>query len=259
MSLVSVEDVHLWYEERGGGLGVLALEGINLSIHEGEFVVALGASGCGKTSLLNLMAGFLFPSQGSIKVKGEPVTQPGVDRGVVFQKHALMPWLSVQDNVEFGLKLRKVAKEERANAALQALEQVGLSSFASSYIYQLSGGMQQRVGMARALANDPDILLMDEPLGALEAITRSEVQEVILRVWDATHKTIFMITHSIEEAILLATRLIIMTPRPGRIVNSYDLNFSSRVLEGESVKEIKRSPEFVQLKDEILDTVEAHH
>lgn len=255
MALVEIKGVFLQYDS-GSSDDVLALNDINLDIEEGEFVVVLGASGCGKTSLLNLLAGFLFPSKGEITVDGHTITRPGHDRGVVFQKHALMPWLSVRDNVEFGLKLRGVDREKRIKTSDQCLEWVGLQDFGDHYIYQLSGGMQQRVGMARALANDPAILLMDEPLGALDAITREEVQTVVLKVWEKTKKTIFMITHSIEEALFMATRLVIMTPRPGEIFKEYSLDFGQRFLDGTDPKEVKELDEFLEIKGEILQIVQ---
>jgi taurine transport system ATP-binding protein len=252
MDLISVNNLNLSYDNAE----VNALSDINLTIKEEEFVVILGASGCGKTSLLNVLAGFIFSDEGEVLINGHAIEGPGPDRGVVFQKNALMPWLDVKDNIALGLKLHHMPQVEQDKIIDKVLDWVDLSEFKNNYIYELSGGMQQRVGIARALAADPDILLMDEPLGALDAITRQEIQKTILDVWQKTNKTILMITHSIEEAMFMATRLIIMTPRPGKIFKSYDLDFSKKFLAGEDANEIKRSEKFSALKKEVLDIIE---
>lgn len=254
MSTLHIRDVSVQYETRKGE-STLALSTVNLEMNSGDFVVAIGASGCGKTTLLSCIAGFLEPSQGEIVLNDSVIHGPGADRGVVFQKHALMPWLNVIENVEFGLKMRGVSKALRREFAREKIEAVGLTKFIDSPVYQLSGGMQQRVGIARALASNPEVLLMDEPLGALDALTRESIQETVLRLWDKEQKIVFFITHSVEEALFLATDLIVMSPSPGRIVQQFKLPFSRDFIRTGDARAVKSQSEFIRMREEVVSLI----
>jgi ABC-type nitrate/sulfonate/bicarbonate transport system ATPase subunit len=202
--------------EAGNGR-TAALSGVDLAVAKGEFVCVLGASGCGKSTLLRVIAGFEIATAGTVAVFGRPVAGPGPDRGVVFQDYALFPWLTVRENIGFGPKHAGLARAEVRQVADRFISMVGLTAFANHYPHQLSGGMKQRVAIARVLANGTDMLLMDEPFGALDALTRTKLQEELLDIWKRTKLTIIFVTHSVEEAVLLADRVLVMSAGPGRI------------------------------------------
>ncbi|MDR5695849.1 MAG: ABC transporter ATP-binding protein [Armatimonadota bacterium] len=211
-----LRDITMIYPARRGQ-AITAIDRLSLQVREREIVSIVGPSGCGKSTLLRLVAGLIRPTSGEILLDGRRVEGPGADRGMVFQSYTLFPWLTVQGNVEFGLRIRGVGAEERREIARRYIELVGLVGFEHAYPKELSGGMMQRVAIARVLANDPEVLLMDEPFGALDAQTRSLMQELLLQVWEKTRKTILFVTHDIDEAIFLGDRVYVMTARPGRI------------------------------------------
>lgn len=205
---LAIENVYKAYEENDSGEMKYVLQGVDIKIQSGEFICVLGKSGCGKSTLLNLVSGYLKADKGCIRQDGVEVKGPGAERGVVFQQHALFPWLTVQKNVEFGLRMRR--QKNRGTVAQKYIDIVGLSGYEEKYPGELSGGMAQRVGIARALANDPKILLMDEPLGALDALTRNNMRKEIERIWQLTGLTVLFITHSVPEAVYLADRVIVL-------------------------------------------------
>jgi taurine transport system ATP-binding protein len=237
-----------------GGVAVHALDKVSLQIREGEMVTVLGPSGCGKTTLLNILAGFLAPTSGEVRLNGHAVRGPGAERGMVFQQGALFEWMTVSDNVAFGPRMAGRKRSEIRDIVELLIDRVGLRGFGQKPVYQLSGGMQQRVALARCLANDPDVVLMDEPLGALDALTREKMQGLVLKLWKETGKTIVLITHSVEEALFLGERLIVMAPRPGRIEGEYRLPFAGQALEA-SAREVKASAPFVGMREEILSMI----
>lgn len=252
---LSINGVSLIYEAGAGS--VMALDGISFEVRPNEFTVIVGPSGCGKSSLLYIAAGLTQATSGHIHTGGKMVTEPGADRGMVFQSYTLFPWLTVRSNVEYGLKRKGTAPAERQKIVDHYLSEIGLAAFADHYPKQLSGGMMQRVAIARALANDPDILLMDEPFGALDSQTRHSMQRLLLRVWEHSLKTVAFVTHDIDEAILLGDRVIVMTARPGKVKADIRIDIP-RPRDPEIVLE----PEFIaikrriiaELRDEIDDT-----
>jgi NitT/TauT family transport system ATP-binding protein len=221
--MIEITRVAKTFPGRGDDLPVEALKDVSLQVRDGEFMTVLGPSGCGKTTLLRILAGLETYDSGDITIGGRPVTGPGPDRAMVFQSFALLPWANVADNIAFGLELRGVPKAKRLERARKLIDLVGLTGFEKRLPGELSGGMQQRVGLARALAVDPEILLMDEPFGALDEQTRRLLQEELLAIWEQTRKTVIFITHSMEEAVLLGDRVILMSARPGRIVDIVDV------------------------------------
>lgn len=252
MTELEIQNVSLVFSGRETGESISVLDNVNLDVEGWEFLVVLGPSGCGKTTLLNLLAGFIRPTVGRILLDKKEVVGPHKDRGVVFQKHALLPWLNVIENAEFGLMLQGYSCQERREVACRFLTLVGLEEFQNYPIYQLSGGMQQRLGIARVLSSDPQIMLMDEPFGALDALTRDSMQELLLNVWADTRKMIFFITHSVEEALFLATRLVVMSARPGRIVHSFELDFSRQYLEQKDSRAIKSQPDYIAMRETVF-------
>jgi ABC-type nitrate/sulfonate/bicarbonate transport system ATPase subunit len=225
MGTVTVESLDLRFQPRGGN-EVIALNNLSMMIPDKQFAVIVGPSGCGKSSLLDIIAGLKEPSGGVCKLDGETISGPGKERGMVFQNYSLFPWLTVLKNVEFGLTLQGRPQGEAVERARHYVNAVGLSSFESAYPNQLSGGMKQRVAIARSLANDPEIVLMDEPFGALDSQTRAVMQQLLLGIWEKEHKTILFVTHDIDEALFLGEKVYVMSARPGRIIDTISVDFA---------------------------------
>ena len=234
------------------GVSTRVLEDFSLDIGAGELTVLIGPSGCGKTTLLNHIAGFTRPDSGSVEIDGRPVSGPGADRGVIFQQDALLPWMTVLENVAFGLRLRGMRAGERAAAARSMLDLVDLVGFERHHVWELSGGMKQRVSLARALAADPKTLLMDEPFGALDAMTREQMQTLLLKVWRSTRKQMVLVTHDIEEAVFLASDLVMLSARPARLASRIALDFGRRFAAGEPARRIKSEPAFIDRREQVL-------
>lgn len=245
---VKIDGVKKIFNGRSGEM--TALNGINMDILDNEFVCVVGPSGCGKSTLLNIIAGLMDPTSGSVYVDGKKVQGTGVERGVVFQQYALFPWLTVKKNVEFGLKLKNLPKDEIEETAMKYIRMVDLEKFANAYPKELSGGMKQRVAIARAYAVNPEVLLMDEPFGALDAQTRTQLQSELLKTWQEERKTCFFITHDVEEAIILAQRVVIMSARPGRIKEIVEVDIPYP-----RTQETRMNATFVELKNFIWSRV----
>ncbi|NLI74654.1 MAG: ABC transporter ATP-binding protein [Euryarchaeota archaeon] len=248
MSILSISNlVKTFPREKGDDL--VAVENFTLEVNKGEFICILGPSGCGKTTILRTIAGLENLTSGEIKVDNRVVTEPGSDRGMVFQEFALFPWRTVRRNIEFGLEIQKLSSEKRREISQTYIDLVGLRGFEDAHPYELSGGMRQRVGIARALANEPAILLMDEPFGALDAQTRNQMQNELLRIWQETKKTIVFITHSVDEAVFLADRIVVLTSRPGTIKSIHNITLPR--------PRSRASPVFIELRKTILDELDA--
>lgn len=227
---------------------LVAIDSFDLEVTSGEFICLLGPSGCGKTTVLRMIAGLDTPTNGKISLEGKEVSGPGSDRGMVFQEFALFPWRTVRKNIEFGMEMKKVPKEERHTLSQKYIDLVGLDGFENAHPYELSGGMKQRVGIARALANEPEVLLMDEPFGALDAQTRNLMQKELLRIWSETKKTIIFVTHSVDEACFLADRIVVMGPRPSTVSEIYSVSWPR--------PRDRASVEFANLRKQILSKLE---
>ena len=250
MTTLKIEQVSRTFPARHGNAPTRALEPTDLTIGNNDFVTILGPSGCGKSTLLRIVAGLDRPTSGRVTLDGRAVTGPGADRGMVFQSYTLFPWLSVRENIAFGLRERGVPEAERNKIADALIRQVGLSGFENHWPKQLSGGMQQRTAIARALANDPKILLLDEPFGALDNQTRALMQEMLLGIWERDQKTVLFVTHDIEEAIFMASRVVVFTRRPGRIKTEIPVP-----LPHPRPYTIKTAPEFTALKARLTEEI----
>lgn len=252
MNLLELNNISVDFTTKQGTLN--AVKDVSMTIDKGDFISIVGPSGCGKSTLLNVLGGFIYPSDGTISQKGKALKGPGRNRGVVFQKPSLYPWLNVEQNVAFGLKMRGIGKVERMKIVTENLKRVQLSDFSQMHTYELSGGMQQRVAIARILANDPEILLMDEPFGALDVLTREHLQDELLKIWRDTHKTVVLITHSVEEAIYLSNSVYVMSELPGQIIKKVETPFSTEYADMD-IRKVKSLPEFVALREEVLSYI----
>ncbi|MBS4535247.1 ABC transporter ATP-binding protein [Clostridium sp. D2Q-14] len=250
--LIDIQNLELIYGTKKNS--VLALDNIDLQIKRGEFLCVLGPSGCGKSTLLKIIAGFIKPTNGNCLMQGKFITGPDWHRGVVFQSPTLYPWMSIKDNVEFGPKMRGIPEKEIENIREHFMEQVNLKGFEDKFTFELSGGMKQRVALARVLANYPQVILMDEPLGALDALTRFNMQRLIREIWKENNSTILLITHDVDEALSLGTRIVVMSKRPGKILKEFNVDFTNIIFDNGS-KHVLYSENYFQVKNEILDLI----
>lgn len=249
---LEIKNLGLDYHTKTGV--IRALDSLDLKIEQKEFVCILGASGCGKSSLLKIIAGFEKPTEGTALFKGEEITDISWNRGVVFQEPNLYEWLTVEKNINFGLRMRKEPKDVIEQKTEEILKIVDLQNFSKKHVYELSGGMKQRVGIARTLINEPELLLMDEPFSALDAITREKMQDFIRRIWADTKKTVFFVTHDLDEALVLATRIVMLTKRPGKVMYDVPVNFTNEIL-SEHSSEIKYTKKYYDERNRLLEMI----
>jgi len=249
---IEVRELKVSYNDSTTGQSFLALEDLSLDIKDGEFLVVVGPSGCGKSTLLSTIAGFVLPQSGVLEINGESITSPGRDRGVVFQDYALLPWKKVVDNVSLGLKFRGISKSERTRIAKKYLQLAGLANAADKFPHELSGGMRQRAAVARTLANEPEVILMDEPFAAVDAQTRMILQEELVRIWDQAKSTVFFVTHSVEEAIFLADRVVVLQDGPGPVKAELTVDIDRSLRKW---PDLNQNKEFQLLRDEITALV----
>lgn len=248
MSLLSIENLSQAYVDPYSGETTIAVGDVSFEIPDGQFVSLLGPSGCGKTTVLNIVAGFIEATSGRVRVDGQDVNGPGQDRGVVFQDFALFPWMTVEANVGFGLKMRGVPKVERRERAREMVRLVGLAGFEGKFPHELSGGMRQRAGVARVLATEPSVMLMDEPFASIDAQTRRVLQQEVLRIWDSQRPTVLFVTHDVEEAIFMSDRVIVLSGRPSQVHADVTINIERP----RTWKQIQDDAEFLRLRSELM-------
>lgn len=254
--VVSLKNMYFNYDSEKGNVDVL--KNVNLNIEEGEFICVLGPSGCGKSTLLKILAGFIKPCSGQALMEDETIKGPDYHKGVVFQNPVLYPWLNVEDNIAFGLKMRKFPKNEIEELTKKHLELVGLSGFDKYKPYELSGGMKQRVSLAKTLVNKPGLILMDEPFGALDALTRTNMQKLIRHIWNRSKNTVLLITHDVDEALELATRIIVLSDRPGTIVKEFSTSYTYDIIKNDN-ENIRYSEEYRNTREEILKIINSQN